>query len=178
MREGGQVDRLLFAARTCACTALVVSCKEEQFFDETLHVLGFVFDAAYPFHLLGDLGLRMCCDDVGVGENDGERCLELVRCVGDELRLLVPGAFDGPGNEMSEQYAHEGHGNQRECEDGQDSHHGRSHRGEKRTSVSKGHDEFAVFIGMDAPKKPQVSVDARTVGLLEGPLDCRGAYCL
>ena len=125
--EGRQVNGLLLAVRTCACTALVVSCKEEQLFDETLHVHGFVFDAAYPFHLLGDLGLRMCCDDVRVGENDSERCLELVRCVGDELRLLVPGAFDGPGNEMGEQYAHEGHGNQRESEDGQDSHHSRLH---------------------------------------------------
>ena len=125
--KGRQVNRFLLAVRTCACTAFVVSRKEEQLLDEALHVLGLVFDAAHPFHLVGDLGLRVRRDDVGVGENDGERRLELVRCVGDELRLLVPGAFYGPGDEMGEQYAHERHGNQCEREDGQDPHHGRPH---------------------------------------------------
>ena len=125
--EGRQVDWLLLVARARSCTAFIVSRKEEQLLDEALHVLGLVFDAAHPFHLVGDLGLRVRGDDVGVGENDGERRLELVRCVGDELRLLVPGAFDGPGDEMGEQYAHEGHGNQRKSEDGQDSHHGCLH---------------------------------------------------
>ena len=74
--------------------ALVGARELQKVVYERLHVAGLLGRAVHPAPGVCGEGL-VALEDLRVREDDGERRLQLVRRVGHEAALLVPGALDG-----------------------------------------------------------------------------------
>ena len=94
--------------------------QREQIAHQALHGLGLVLRALEPLALACHAALGMLERDGRVGQDNGERGLQVVRCVGHEAPLLRPSAGDGAQRPAAEEQADdEEHGKRRNLHHGE-----------------------------------------------------------